>query len=81
MTYKYSCTVCPFKTSDAAGKQGHEDYLLTNPRGWLGHGEAHTMEVVCPTCIAQGSGMGPSHNASRRCESGRRDHCTCDTCF
>ena len=23
----------------------------------------------------------PSHIASRRCESGRRPHCTCDTCF
>jgi len=25
--------------------------------------------------------MFPSHDASRRCESGGRDHCTCDTCF
>ncbi len=23
----------------------------------------------------------PSHDASPRCESGRRDHCSCDTCF
>lgn len=23
----------------------------------------------------------PSHKASSRCESGKRSHCTCDTCF
>lgn len=25
--------------------------------------------------------MMPSHTASSRCESGKRPHCTCDTCF
>lgn len=25
--------------------------------------------------------FGPRHRASQRCQSGRRDHCTCDTCF
>lgn len=25
--------------------------------------------------------MMPSHTASDRCESGKRNHCTCDTCF
>jgi hypothetical protein len=23
----------------------------------------------------------PRHTASQRCESGKRPHCTCDTCF
>lgn len=23
----------------------------------------------------------PNHTASSRCESGKRSHCTCDTCF
>lgn len=23
----------------------------------------------------------PPHDASHRCESGKREHCTCDTCF
>lgn len=27
------------------------------------------------------SPMAPSHNASSRCRSGQRNHCTCDTCF
>lgn len=25
--------------------------------------------------------MCPSHEASERCQSGKRNHCTCDTCF
>jgi hypothetical protein len=25
--------------------------------------------------------MGPRHTASKRCESGKREHCTCDACF
>lgn len=25
--------------------------------------------------------FGPSHRASDRCLSGRRNHCSCDTCF
>lgn len=26
-------------------------------------------------------GFGPPHQASSRCESGGRDHCSCDPCF
>lgn len=29
----------------------------------------------------RGTTMFPSHQASERCESGKRPHCTCDTCF
>lgn len=38
----------------------------------------------CRTCIvaeARGDKYGPRHEASSRCESGGRSHCTCDTCF
>jgi hypothetical protein len=35
----------------------------------------------CPTCIEIGVGHGPSHTPSRRCESGRRPHCSCPVCF
>lgn len=40
------------------------------------------MEEGCETCaeLARGS-WGPSHDPSPRCESGKRPHCTCDTCF
>lgn len=33
----------------------------------------------CKTCEA--GGMMPPHTASLRCESGRRNHCSCDICF
>jgi hypothetical protein len=32
----------------------------------------------CPTCALPGA---PAHQASELCRSGRRDHCSCDTCF
>lgn len=36
----------------------------------------------CPTCDHyRNDDMMPSHTASDRCESGKRNHCTCDTCF
>lgn len=36
----------------------------------------------CPTCDRYPpTGFFPPHDASPRCESGGRDHCTCDTCF
>lgn len=40
---------------------------------------------ICSTC--QQEGMKPSHNGSKRCESGSiasggdKDHCSCDICF
>lgn len=40
--------------------------------------------VDCEACmneLARGSLFFPSHNASPRCESGGRNHCTCDVCF
>lgn len=49
-------------------------------------GERHRRRIVmeegCETCaeLARGS-WGPSHDASPRCESGKRPHCTCDICF
>ena len=36
----------------------------------------------CPGCIQRmETGMGPAHYASPRCRSGKRPHCSCDTCF
>jgi DnaJ-class molecular chaperone len=34
----------------------------------------------CPTC-ATADAMTPRHDASPRCESGGRPHCTCDRCY
>lgn len=35
----------------------------------------------CKYCQNSKGTMHPNHFASSRCESGRRNHCTCDTCF
>ncbi len=36
----------------------------------------------CPYCDKFGDEpMMPRHTASELCESGKRPHCTCDTCF
>jgi len=35
----------------------------------------------CHHCDMNAQSFGPSHDASPRCESGKRNHCTCDTCF
>jgi hypothetical protein len=32
-------------------------------------------------CTYNTYGIAPNHNAGERCESGKRPHCTCDTCF
>ena len=40
--------------------------------------------VGCKGCAVKfenPDAMNPSHNASSRCLSGKRNHCTCDTCF
>ncbi len=37
---------------------------------------------LCVTCSQYIAGeMMPWHDASPRCESGKRNHCTCDICF
>jgi|DEB0MinimDraft_6_1074348.scaffolds.fasta_scaffold02773_15 hypothetical protein len=38
----------------------------------------------CPSCDARKDGTdphGPAHEASDRCESHRRPHCSCDRCY
>jgi hypothetical protein len=35
---------------------------------------------LCDKARATG-GMETSHDASKRCQSGGRNHCSCDTCF
>ena len=35
----------------------------------------------CQSCDRETSDFHPSHDASERCESGKHNHCTCDTCF
>jgi hypothetical protein len=35
--------------------------------------------ISCPTCYA--GGFQPAHKPMDSCQSGKRPHCTCDTCF
>ena len=35
----------------------------------------------CPRCDREPTVYHPSHDASSRCESGGREHCSCDVCF
>jgi hypothetical protein len=35
----------------------------------------------CTICERQGGGIAPRHFASKRCESGGSNHCSCDVCF
>lgn len=35
----------------------------------------------CRACDAEVGEFHPSHDPSPRCESGRRNHCSCDICF
>lgn len=37
--------------------------------------------AACSLCTTPSRGPKPPHRASERCESGKRSHCTCDTCF
>jgi hypothetical protein len=37
--------------------------------------------AYCDRERAAGNEFHPSHDASDRCESGKREHCSCDTCF
>ena len=35
----------------------------------------------CDQMREEGREFQPDHDASRRCESGKRAHCSCDACF
>lgn len=37
--------------------------------------------AYCDRERAANNNFHPAHDASERCESGMRDHCSCDTCF
>lgn len=42
---------------------------------------AQVVHPTCAQCVSIGDGHGPRHTASRRCQSGKRPHCTCDACW
>ena len=49
---------------------------------WSEIGKAPEGECeYCDNMRAEGTSFHPNHSASQRCESGGRNHCTCDRCF
>lgn len=54
---------------------------------WNNRSEARSSkapEGECAYCDRErkdGNDFHPPHDASPRCESGKRAHCSCDTCF
>lgn len=65
--------------------QRKPNYQLIAPPVEQAKTEVRTSFVLdgsCPTCQALAKGeMCPPHDASPRCESGKRNHCSCDVCF
>ena len=60
--------VSPAKVDD-------DEVVVATRRHWLPVGE-------CKYCDdARSDSMMPYHDASKRCESGKHPHCTCDTCY
>lgn len=59
-----------------------EQRIKAQIRDDLNRGKAVVGECkYCDDERLAGSTFHPRHNASPRCESGGRNHCTCDTCF
>lgn len=57
-------------------RDGEQPYPAT-PRHKAPLGECS----YCDRERAAGNDFHPSHDASRRCESGRHNHCSCEACF
>ena len=61
-------------------RAGYQNYLTDAPPQYLRR--VLCTDGSCKTCNEHKPGeIMPPHDASVRCESGRRNHCTCDICF
>lgn len=78
----YGNPLCPCQDGDAchyewSGKGKNRRAPIAHPR----HKYRRPIGE-CPYCDAhRDDNMMPSHTASQGCERGKRNHCTCDTCF
>ncbi len=58
------------------------DSIIDNKRDELAARQREIDECnACQRYIADKQTFYPPHFASRGCESGKKPHCTCDTCF
>ena len=65
-------------------EQEYIELLRLRGQEELAKAKAREDEIAnCAYCkeLAAKGGWGPSHFASPNCRSGRRNHCTCGTCF
>lgn len=56
------------------------DVRQSNQADLIAHRRACEIEA-CRFCQENKGQMAPRHFASPRCESGKRNHCSCDFCF
>jgi hypothetical protein len=87
--------LCPCKyrkTAELRDANGHAQfcglYISDKPReakaevAKLNARTSFVLDGSCQTCAQLAKGeMCPPHDASPRCESGKRNHCSCDNCF
>ena len=61
-----------------------KEQLKLTSAGQVHYGRSMAPEGECSYCDKrrkEGATFFPSHDASRNCQSGGRNHCSCDTCF
>lgn len=62
-------------------RSGHQNFI-EEPDGVPPLRRRIAINAGCATCDSLGShDFAPPHDASARCESGKRNHCACDICF
>ena len=70
-------------TRHHCSRDGHRAAAVRRYGLWEGTESPGGPDAIegCPGCIARAARGGPAHEASPRCESGRRPHCSCDVCW
>lgn len=78
MVCAYGDQYCPCQDGDAC----HYEWSKGSPPSPHPKHRYRRPIGECVTCDSnRNDGMMPSHTPSDRCESGKRQHCTCDVCF
>jgi hypothetical protein len=83
MTNLVCCDVCGLFVTDPVHDEFH-DAIAAQAGTPYEPGVQQAPPGECSYCDAErarGNTFFPSHDASPRCQSGRHNHCTCDTCF
>lgn len=68
----------PEAAAAAANARAELDAVIVEAKQKFGDNRAYP---ECDYCLEVSVFGGPDHTASIRCRSGRRNHCTCETCW